>query len=276
MRPPDLLSRGLFNLIPILAALAFVIGLCWAAILVLRKTGLSKPRPRAHGVKPVSPLGSVLVIAWAIGLGVVVVRAQGHWTGFGGLADVYVYVIAALGPLVVLVFAEQAARVDRVYARVSRRAERGDIAGAISELQAALDRTVARSGPPAGVATGPADPWAPPHAAIHRDERLVIRLNLMATLHGEQGDWATALDWLRRAEEVGGPRPVFRLNIGRARAQLGAEAEGIAAMRAAVAEVADDAPIQRFYFALVLASGLAEAGQWAESCNPARRRRDRS
>lgn len=56
-----------------------------------------------------------------------------------------------------------------------------------------------------------------------------------------------------------------RSNIGRARAHLGEAEAGLAAMRDAQADAADQPPLVRFQMATSFAKGLAEAGRHAEA-----------
>lgn len=254
MRPSELISRIIFNLIPI----AVAIGLCCLAIWILRRAGPSKP-PRAEG-QATSPLSWPLITT-AVASFVMILPFRPYLRSIGPLVPVgawlATYGILLAGTLWLLR--------DRDLLRATRLAGRGDLDGAIAVLRPAVARA-ADPGRALEVAADPADPWAPPRGAIRRDARLAKRINLMGVIQALQGDWPAALECYRRAEAIGGPTPIFRSNIGRAQARLGATAEGFATMRTALADAGGLPPLVRSQMATSFALGLAEAGHHAEAC----------
>ena len=114
--------------------------------------------------------------------------------------------------------------------RVQRKIRRGDLAGAIADVEAALGPhleapAVATPGGPAEVA---ADPWAPPASAgpTPRDRAaLAERLNLLGCLEARRGDWARALALFERADGLGTGLMTCRTNRAGALITLGRPGE---------------------------------------------------
>ena len=244
----------LVGIVEMLIGAAGVVGLCGAAVMILRWTGLSRPTPEEQGFSATAwaLIGSAFAAYFA---STALMHSQLQLTR---PAAVGVFLALLAGQIGILV-GRRLLRRDRTRARVARRAERGDVAGAIAELQAALDRGSPRAADPAD------DPWAPPRAGLGADERRAGRLDLMGSLHAAQGDREAALDWYRRAERAGGLRPVTLGHIGATLVDLGRDDEGFAALRAALAGVPEAAPLDRHRRALDLARRLLDRARPAEA-----------
>ena len=234
------------------AVTVFVICLaCGGAIALLRWArsirGLANP-PAEPGVWGLMAYAT-FVASFAGSVG-------GRLLSFG--PDALIMLVLSALPLVAIGCLRGLGRLGLV-ARVSRRANRGDLAGAIAELQAAIDRRTPRPAPLVAAA-GPFDPWAPPAAGPTRDPRAAARFNLMGILQARRDDWPAALGWFERADATGGGEPTYQLNRGEALVMLGRPYEGLPLALTAIGVVPPGDPFKRVALGLSLARTLLDAG----------------
>ncbi len=242
----------------ILVSVAFVVGLCGAAIVALRLIGLSRPQP-TQGAGRVSSWTLVSII-YAILAAVGANWCRLHYLHGSRPATVAVFGVLLLVPCLGLGL-RWLILTDWTLLRIHQRVQREDRDGAIAELQALVDPRSDRF-VPALAAT--ADPWAPPQAEQGSDQRLAVRLNNLGAYLTARGDWAEALDRFRAAERVGDPNRIIRANIGLALTKLGQAEEGFAVLDQALASVPERRLFDRSLVLLLRAEALADAGRWVE------------
>ena len=173
--------------------------------------------------------------------------------------------VVLIGAPILLAWLAQLDAQFGLLARVARRADRGDLDGAIAQLRAVVDRRPAPAAPAAPAPFDPADPYAPPASAATGvgDRRWLARLNLLGILHARRGDWPAALDCFERADRAGGGEPIYSLNRGEALIMLGQAAEGLHVATVAIDRVPAVDPLKRHQLNLSLARTLLDAGHRA-------------
>ena len=148
-------------------------------------------------------------------------------------------------------------------ARVGRRADRGDLDGAIAQLQAAIDRHPIADLDAGPAPFDPANPWAPPASAAAGNPRAAARLNALGILQARRGDWPAALGCFERADRIGRSEPIYSLNRGEALIMVGNPGEGLHVAIQAIDQVPKRDPLKRYSLSLSLARTLLDAGHGA-------------
>ncbi len=147
--------------------------------------------------------------------------------------------------------------------RAARAMNRGDVAGAIADLEARVAPDLAAEAAP-DPGTDVANPWAAPRSAV-RSAALARRLNLLCILELKQEDWPRALLWAERVEQSGGSTPEYRANRAVALGKSGRVGEALALIRATLDAVPSTNALLRCRVMLQLASILINDGQTAEA-----------
>ena len=204
------------------------------------------------------------VAAWVATLGAAVVALDLALRGDGSAfldAPLLVFAACLLLAAAGLIGAGRLVARYGLVGRVERRADRGDLDGAIAQLRAALDRGAIAPGPAADTF----DPWAPPAPGGLADPGRAARFDLLGTLHARRGDWPAALAAYRRAGGAGGGAPAHRVRGAEARVMLGRVAEGLPLALGAIAAVPAHDDLGRYALNLALGRTLIAAGHPAEA-----------
>ena len=206
-------------------------GLIVLALLILGIVSVYRywrtPRERPVDARSPPPVWVLAFVGYGVFLGW---KTSGDkQTGSSGVSPWFV-VLPILAFVLIVAFKS---RGDRAIRRALKRANQGDVAGAIANLRAVVNRQEGRS-----TDSSPEDdnPGAAPRGSQAVNIRLAQRLNMLGVLEGMRFDWSAAFDWYRAAERVGGAalRPVLLGNQGVVLVKLGRMSEGAPLLRQAL------------------------------------------
>ncbi len=205
--------------------------------------------------------------AWFWAFVVCILGLMGTWVSFagsphqpqaaptGGYWSALIPLLAMVGVFIGLILIR-----NRGVLLAAWRSRRGDVAGAIADLE----KRVARLRPtPPDPALG-TDPWAAPTVPVRTpmNERVLADLlNALGALEAKRGDWAKALGWFEQAGQTGGNVWHYRANQGQALGELGRHAEGITLIRDSLGQMPLGAHLIRCQALHQLAGALVAVGE---------------
>ena len=190
------------------------------------------PRERPVVTRPPMPITLWVAAGYGLFLGWKIAEAKR--AGSPGVSPWLVVLPVVVGVLLLTIKIQG----DRAIRRALKRANRGDVAGAIADLHAVVNRQEGRSTDPT---SGADNPWAAPRGSEAVNTLLAQRLNMLGVLEGMRTDWSAAFDWYRAAERVGGAalRPVLLGNQGAVLVKLGRTSEGAPLLLQALAQAGE-------------------------------------
>ena len=189
-------------------------------------------RERPVETRSPTPVRTLVVVGYGLFLGWKI--AEARRPGSPAVSPWFV----VLPVLACALFVAIRIRRDRAIRRSLKQAKRGDVAGAIANLRAIVNRQEGKS---TDSTPGDDNPWAAPRGSVAVNPLLSQRLNMLGVLEGMRSDWSAAFDWYRAAERVGGPalRPLLIGNQGVALVKLGRMSEGAPLLRQALAQAGE-------------------------------------